>query len=261
MDTPEQYGDELEREFKYIASWPAQTEINLGDVGIFHGREFEVNTTLAKLGIDFTPHPEPAIADWGFASDGAVAFEVTGNAGATVPGATAKISGRVRFTRENAVFFQATGVGLHRMEDLDALKRELIQRAHEGNWRKEWRVVTHVAVTQTFVLMLGGSGSTSADVTVRGATVVPASAPALAKGSAKVSLEHDYDLAQSFDMGVATPFFQAYRVVRRFGVGPHKTKRVGADGNLRPPAESDPDEERQESYEWEPHTFAEEDED
>jgi len=257
VGAPEQYGDELSREFKYIATWPAQGEVSLGDVGVFQGREFEVNTTLTELGIGFVPHTEPAVADWGFASDGAVAIDGSGAGGVHGQGVGLKLSGQLRFTRENAVFFRATAVVLHRVDNLDALKQALVKCASDGNWQADWRVVTHVAVAETFLLMLGGSGTTSAEVAIEGGPV-PATAQDLATGSAKVGLERAYGLSLSIDAGRATPFFQAYRINRTLGVGPLKASRVGAKGRLRPePVREQPDEE-QAIFDWEPHSFSEE---
>src|SRR4051794_24174633 len=123
--TPELYGDELAREFQYVASWPPQAEVRLGDVGVFQGRGFEVNTTLEKLGMAFEEYTEPARGVWGFASDGAVtiAAEAAGNAAAPAAATVASASATLSFTRANAVFFRAEDVQLQRIEDLDATKQ------------------------------------------------------------------------------------------------------------------------------------------
>ncbi|MDQ3998155.1 MAG: hypothetical protein M3303_14195 [Gemmatimonadota bacterium] len=99
------YTDELRDHFKvYYATWDPNTPLRLGDIGMLDGKIFTRRGSLAaNYNLEFTERDDFHSAHFDFQSTSGVDVEFI--AKGQIPNVNARVE--VKFSRENAVFFNA----------------------------------------------------------------------------------------------------------------------------------------------------------
>lgn len=142
------YCKTLQKQFRdFYAIWPPNAPIRLGDFGYLQGPVFSRKSSLASVGItDWKARSgrgAPSTYTCTTASGTEVKFHAKGevNTGG-VP--LAKATAEVKFSRGEAIFFNAAGCVLDEIEDQIGLGRTVLDMFAKKTWNDDWAVVTGI---------------------------------------------------------------------------------------------------------------------
>jgi hypothetical protein len=150
---------EISNHLDRIPVWLPGTPMRLGDVGVFDGRGWSQQTTLAALGIEYSTDldGEPVTYDYSSADGAEVSIDLSAPA---VP--AGHLGLQVRFSRGGAFVLKADRVTIQRVPDLAGIDHQILEMYQEGAWKRDWVVVTEVAHGGPSVtLVSAGSQSTA----------------------------------------------------------------------------------------------------
>lgn len=163
MGISEQYTKEIQEQLKYSATWFPNLPISLGDIGTLENHQFQPQGNVRDLGIAFDSHEGGGEAEFQFASKNAVSIGVNLKGEAPLVGsgiAQANADVNIKFGRENAILFRATGCTSTRIKDIKALSATIKERHADGKWERNQVVVTQVINAKgTTVIISAGQNS------------------------------------------------------------------------------------------------------
>ncbi len=222
------YTDELHAKYNYLASWYPTIKLSLGNIGYFNDeRIFVPAGMLDENTVNLAPVYSPAATDFSHHSTHGFDYHVKleGKIDTFAPHIPQGAAGiGMRFLREGAIFFQLDEVTHERIGDQIALARKLLELANNGEWEKDWVVVTEVMRAKRFAILVSESGEGKAELTAEADVSALGLKALTAKGG--LSLVHSHALDTKITTPVAsldlTPLFRAVRIKRRFFVGPRK---------------------------------------
>ena len=225
MTAVERYTTELSRQYNYLPTWYPSIRLSLGDIGMFNNdRIFVPVGKITEQGIDFSADYSPAVTEFSHQSAADFDFHVklAGAIDAFTPNLPLGSAGiGMRFTGEGALFFQLAGVTHERIGDQITLARDLLRRANNEEWDKDWVVVTEVMRAQTAVILVSESNDGTAELTVN-ADMSGLGLNALTiEGAASLTHSHSLSTKVTGAAGL-TPLFRAVRIKRRWLVGPRR---------------------------------------
>ena len=127
------------------ANFPPNRPLALGDYGVLRDDVFQRMGNITQLGITFGTIDGPASSTFQFKSQGAVDVDLLAK-GDVAPGGlpVVKAGIEIRFTKQDAVFFNAAGCTVSQVDDLAAIGNALTALLREGRWDSEFRVVTNL---------------------------------------------------------------------------------------------------------------------
>jgi hypothetical protein len=163
MSVNAQYTAEMRKRFGYSATWVPTSEVRLGDVGMLRNYQYERVRTLKDFGIGFKTRTDSGTGILDYASADSVSLAV--KAASDVPtevSAIADLDARIEvsFSKENAVFFQASDCTTTSIEDQHALGQSLLKLYEAGDWPEDYVVITEVIrVKRATVLISSGSNA------------------------------------------------------------------------------------------------------
>lgn len=138
----------LQKQFRDMyAAWPPNAPLRLGDFGYLQGPVFSRKSNLASLKLTGwkTRSGRSAASTYtcSTASGTEVKFHAKGEAN---PGGVplAKATAEVKFSRGEAVFFNAAGCVLEEIEDQVGLGRTILEMFGNKTWNDDWCVVTGI---------------------------------------------------------------------------------------------------------------------
>jgi len=165
------YRAELYSALGYLATWLPNSGLQLGDLVVAAGDSGLVRVGhIRHHGLSFTPHSGSTRATYEYASSGAVSV-FTKIAGQAVPGsslADAEAGLVVKFSRTNAIVFEASGCSSTSIADLASLGRAIEKRYAAGKWDRKWMLVTELVKAQGATIIIAGSQSAQADLKASG---------------------------------------------------------------------------------------------
>jgi len=156
------YIAEVRKQSGYRATWLPTTTVNPGDIGRLHGQRFDVETSLAALGIDFTVTRGGAEADYEFASS-----TVHVDAGATASAALGQspaITMRAGFREAGGFLCAAYNCVSHRIERIDTLNHHVLQLESNGIWDDGWLIATEVVTAQSLIILISKAADAFAEI-------------------------------------------------------------------------------------------------
>lgn len=220
------YAREMHDRFGQFASWPPNTPLQLGDVGVLRRDRFDKTTTLTDLGVRFTPDRtgEPVLLEYSSANQVRLSVDGDVQAAATIAPVASKIS--ISFGREGATFFQAVEAVRDSVADVRQLEKDLRPLMARRIWRPEWAVVTSVQRTGPAIILVSGRRDASLELTV-GADALGPAIP-LAAAAARIGFGATNDVAiRVVAPHGATPLFGAAQFRRRQNTLTFRAGRLG----------------------------------
>ena len=167
----EQYAKDIQEQLKYSATWFPNVSMSLGDVGIFRNHQFYNQGNLEDFGIKFEVSPGIAKADYNYSSKDSVSIQVKLAGEAPVIGssfAQADAGVTIKFNRENAVLFRATGCKSSRIKNLKAVGNEIRSKQKVHNWGSELVVVGEVITAEGSSIIISHGKNSQVDLSAKG---------------------------------------------------------------------------------------------
>lgn len=214
MSLAQQYTSEIAKGLQYLPIWLPIKTLTLGTVGTIQKNVFEPEGNLNGMGVPFTPSPSRSEGTMRYNSNDGVSIQFKAAGSAPVAGSalsTADAGVAVKFSRSNAVVFEASGCRIEAIADVGTLGRRLIELYGSGEWNKDYYVVTEVVKADVTTILISSSAGASLELKAGGD--IHAASLSLA------SLEAQFSTASTAKMGYElvakeglTPLFKAWRV-------------------------------------------------
>ncbi len=220
----ERYVEEIAEQLKpYQATWAPATHLTLGDCGRIADGVFIREANVRHFGVDFDENPNPTTGRWVHKSSGSmtVTIQATGDA-QKIPGVPQGKAGiEVSFSRKHAVVFLAPSGNETAIDNVVALKRELLAKALEGPLRErfpqDFAVVTHVVTADVATVLI--SEERDGKYVVTAEADFQAGLESLADASAEFTVATEHKVRTELRAETrATPLFRGFRL-RRNGWG------------------------------------------
>ncbi len=199
----------------FYAAWLPNAPLSLGDVGRVKAREFQRETSLTNLRVNFKPIRGAPGQDISHTSGSGVkiAFKAAGQPlpGAGIP--LGKAGAAVTFDSSGAFLFQATSPVQESIDDLHALGNDLIRLWRDRVWKEDWCVVTTLVRVKTLTVLIANNRNAGVELTAEG----PLSSGdlALARADAALSVSRpSADVTQVLAARGATPLFHIRKLRR-----------------------------------------------
>ena len=190
---PVSFWHEVRGRFERLPVWLPGTPMALGDVGELSPRGWTKVTTLAALGIEFTPDIPGAATDIDYSShDGVkVATYASGGIGAGLRGiAEGHAALKFSFTRGGAFVFTSYGVQTNRIDKLDEVDKAILDAYSRGSWRPSWVTVFEVARGGPTIILVAQEADAGALVDLGADIPAGLADPARAKAGLTVNNRH-----------------------------------------------------------------------
>lgn len=214
MSIAKQYTTEIVQALQYLPIWLPIKQLELGTVGTVRNNVFEPESNIENLGIPFTARPSRPSGPMRYNSSKGVSLQVKAAGTAPAVGsalATADAGVTVKFSRAEAVVFEASGCKIEAIADVGELGKQIINRYQRGTWKEELYVVAEIVRANSVTVLISSSASASIELKAGGNL----NAAALSLADLKAQL----GVAAYSDMGYqivaargATPLFKAWKV-------------------------------------------------
>lgn len=153
------------------ANWELSKNLNLGDVGYINNGVFELQTTLKAEGIDFDVRrglKEKGKLDLSSEKGVHVHPKFEASADAKLIELNGGAVFEIEFQREKSYVFRADGVRIDVIENMAAVKREIIKRFEDGNWEKEYAIITEIMTADAVSLLIAGDSGIKTVLSAKG---------------------------------------------------------------------------------------------
>ena len=189
------YVEELHRSLGYLAAWFPTQELRLGDIVMAGDSGLVPVGSLKDHGLSFTNRVAHSQAVYEYASSGAVSVSAK-FAGQLLPGsalANGEAGLLVKFNRENAILFEASGCTGKMIADVASLGRAIEKLYAANAWERSWLVVTEIVSAAAATVIISGSRTAQADLKANGS---------IKQGSTKLSdVEAKFEAKNTVDIG------------------------------------------------------------
>ncbi len=218
----EQYSNEMFKKFGYMATWTPGVQMELGDVGVVKDKLFTRITTLKNLGIPFNIRPDTSKESQKHSSSGSVSitFKAAGKApavGSVLTEAEAGFS--IEFKKSKATVYEALGCLAPSIDDQVAIGKRIRQLADQGDWNKDWAVITELVTADSATVLISNSSSAKIELSASGA--VTAGTVSLADVSAGLQIAFSKDMQTVLvSQAGLTPLFKARALKSNGPIGP-----------------------------------------
>ncbi len=157
------YANEISKHLDFLITWPINTDVQLGDVGILENGVFKRTDTLDNLGISKPKERESrGEANLEYTSKNGVEVEFNPNIESKIKGIGAKMD--IKFNREGAVFLRMGDHTLKQFESTDQLGNEIIQKFKKDSWQRDRVIVTEIISSANATILVAGSSSATASL-------------------------------------------------------------------------------------------------
>lgn len=155
MPLGQQYCRQLRKQFSGLhANFPPNRPLALGDYGVIRDDVFQRLGSIRQLGIQFDAIDGQAQSTFQFKSTGSVDVTFVAKGDILLGGIPAvRAALEVKFSRPDAVFFNAAGCNITQIDNVTAVGQALTTLLNQGRWETDYYVVTNlVKAAQTTVL-------------------------------------------------------------------------------------------------------------
>lgn len=214
MSIAKQYTTEIVRALQYLPIWFPIKPLELGTVGTIKNNVFEPEGNLKSMKIPFTTSQSRPSGTMRYNSNKGVSLHVKAAGAAPAAGsalATVDAGVAIKFSRAEAVVFEASGCNIEAIADIGDLGHRIIALYQMGNWSDELYVVTEIVKAAAVTVLI--SSSAGASIELKASGKINAAALSLADVNAQ------FGVAAYSDMGYQivaepglTPLFKAWKV-------------------------------------------------
>lgn len=198
------YTNEILDGLGFLAAWPLNQRIQLGDIGYLEGNIFHRRDHLANWRIDSAPRrsdkPDDREATFDYATEGAIDTTI----GASEAGTAGKIE--LGFKIESALYVRIRKSFVRELDRIDEVGTQILELARTGAWDQDNVVVTEVVEADDVTILVSGAANAKASL---GLGLEPLGVAALA------SMSGSFALRAVGERGL-TPLFRVRGVRRRF---------------------------------------------
>jgi hypothetical protein len=229
MSVNAQYTTEMRKRFDYSATWVPTSEVRLGDVGVLRNYQYERIRTLKDFGIRFKTRTDSAtgILDYASADSVSLAIKAVGDIPTEVS-AIADLNARIEvsFSKENAVFFQASDCTTTSLEDQHALGQSLLKLYEAGDWPEDYVVITEVIHAKRAMVLISSGNNALIEFAVNGDIELGDYTLVDANAGIRVARVRNIGTRIVAERGL-TPLFKAKGIKKRFLRSPTVDRRGG----------------------------------
>jgi hypothetical protein len=228
VELVELYSKGIKRKLKnYWAAWLPSTRFSIGDIGTLNGYLFEKVGSLRELKLRYYAEPDgdPSPLDLTSESGVALSFKAAGETSPKFAHLGAGDAGlKIDFGSEGAFILQAPETRDSEIADRLNLQRQIIGAFTEGNWDKDWLVVTRVLKAASATVLLSKSSNASLELSAK----ANLAGDVAALGAADAGITVKYQQGDTMTMIGArnvTPLFQLSRLKTSFFAPPKLTTK------------------------------------
>jgi hypothetical protein len=161
MQLPQRhYLEHMNAQTSYRAAWLPDHPLRIGDVGKLEDGLFTLYTTLDQQGITVTIRESASTLGLDYSEKDS--FSVSADASGQLQGVRGKAS--IAFNRQGGILFQITGSTVVLIDNLASLESIILKKYSDGNWPKEWVVITELIRTDYASILISTSASCSLDM-------------------------------------------------------------------------------------------------
>jgi len=163
-----QYIKEMKNKYGgYHATWAPGVPLQVGDIGDFDkDGVFQKLANLKNRKIDFEVLIDEKSDQFDYTSQNSVSVK-TKLAGEIAPNSVLKDIDAgviVEFSKGSSVLFKAKDVKYHSIEDVIQLEEDVIELYNKGKWKKEWCVITELAVAESATIIIANGSSSKIEL-------------------------------------------------------------------------------------------------
>lgn len=218
MSIAKQYTAEIAQGLLYLPTWLPLRTLSLGDVGVIKDNIFETQSTLEAMNVPFARSASQPTGAMRYNSHDGVStvFKVAGSAPAVGSAlATADAGVSIKFSRAEAVVFEANGCTIEAISDLANVGDQLVKRYQAKKWNPEFYVITEVVKAHASTILISSGSSAAIELRAGGKLE--------AAGFSLADLNAQFKVVSTNGMGFEivshtklSPLFKAWRVRPRF---------------------------------------------
>ena len=215
MAVNKQYIKEMKKKFGgYNATWLPGVPLNVGDIGVFDkDGGFDKKANLKHLNINFEILQDHTGDELEYSSKGSVSI-IPKLSGKPLPSCGLEIGEAgvaIEFSKQNSVVFKAKNVTYPSIANQIQLEKDIAKLYHQGEWKKEWCVVTELAVAESATILI--SKSSNSKIELKANANLNAAQIDIADVSFNFSVKSEKDVSTKFiaQHGL-TPLFKAQKL-------------------------------------------------
>lgn len=168
------YQQEMHNNVGFFATWLPSSTLEIGDIGVFEGGQFQRQGSLQELGLAALSVREGEPQKMSYSASVERKVVGTATAATIAPVAGAELS--LRFTQQGGFVFETEGVRQIEIADRISLAQNLLNLYREKVWEAEWHLVDAVYRATTATILVS-EGSSSEIVLSANAAVLPGAWP------------------------------------------------------------------------------------
>lgn len=148
------YTNEIRENLKPLfANWEPNNPIKLGDYGYLNDNIFVPFGNIKDLGINYSIREEENKSRKSFHTKGGVSFKLNSKSELTTNAASLELE----FTKQNAVFFNASGCYFEIISNKAEIGNEILLLLKQGKWKKDYVVVTDILNASNSLIVISSS--------------------------------------------------------------------------------------------------------
>jgi hypothetical protein len=235
----QQYMNEMNKQFKFFATWEPGTELHIGDIVELHDNQFTYISTLGRKRIPFTVRKDrsKSVLNYTSSSSIKVTTKLGGDVGIPKFNLSAADAGMtVEFGSEKGIVFEAEGVEHQMIEEVDKLDQTIKKKNDDKKWPDNWVVISDLMVADSATILI--SRGKKAAISLKAKAEVPNLSLSNVNANFDVAYQSGMNTKIICQSGL-TPLFKARGIsVTWYGrrtPGPARGRGFGR-GPTRPPA-------------------------
>jgi hypothetical protein len=157
------YTEEIHNNLNMYGVWPVDKQLRLGDYGVLKNHQFKKQANIEKFGITFKTEKSPSTAHYRFASKGNAQITFNPKAEIKLEGVLKILKANldIKFSDENAVFFNAAECSNVSIADCDQLGKDIISLKKKGLWNTDHLIITELINSNSTTTLVSGNASSS----------------------------------------------------------------------------------------------------
>jgi hypothetical protein len=145
------------------ATWDPGKPLKLGQVGkLDNFGVFSVFTSLEKEGIETEIMTDTTNIDMDYTSHNSVSIKTKVSGTAPTAGSVftdVEAGFSIGFKNEKSILFQSTGNKTSHITNMGEISTKIIQKYRDGNWPKDWLIITTLTETDTATIIISNSSN------------------------------------------------------------------------------------------------------
>ncbi len=156
------YLSHMHTQTKYRATWDPTKQLKIGYIGKLENGVLNIYSSLGKEGIAIESSVEENGSSMDYTSHDSVS--ITAKISGTAPAAGSVLSETdagfsFEFSGDNSIVFQTGNHRTHQLINLAEIEEAILEKYREGNWAKDWVIVTEVIEVDAATIIISNSSN------------------------------------------------------------------------------------------------------